>query len=96
MTHASSPPRRRRTGPAIWSAAVAFALAAGSSLASAWPALVRRAAGGRLHVPSADLFTSQPIALQLHILALGLAVPLGLVMMASRKGRAFHRVAGWT
>jgi uncharacterized membrane protein len=34
--------------------------------------------------------------IQIHLLAATAAFGLGLVMMATRKGRTFHRIAGWT
>jgi len=60
------------------------------------PGLLKKVAGGRLHTPDPKLFTAQPPALQIHIVALAFAVVLGAALMASRKGRAFHRAAGWT
>jgi uncharacterized membrane protein len=98
MTHTTSAPlqRPRWIVFAAWCAVAIFAAVGAANLRAAWPGLVRRAAGGRLHLPNASLFASQPVAMQLHILALSLALPLGVVMMASRKGRTFHRAAGWT
>jgi uncharacterized membrane protein len=47
------------------------------------------------HWPDLALFFSQPFTVQVHVLvALG-AVGLGAAMMLSRKGKTFHRVAGW-
>lgn len=41
------------------------------------------------------LFAIQPLVLQLHILAALGTVALGGLIFSMRKGRAFHRTAGW-
>lgn len=41
------------------------------------------------------LFAAQPLVLQLHILAALGTVALGGLIFSMRKGRAFHRTAGW-
>ncbi|MDO9471467.1 MAG: DUF2306 domain-containing protein [Caulobacter sp.] len=41
------------------------------------------------------LFAVQPLVLQLHILAALGTVALGGLIFSMRKGRAFHRTAGW-
>jgi len=64
--------------------------------------LNRAAIGARLadakplHLPDFSLLAGQSAAVQAHMaMALG-AVALGGVMLASRKGARFHRIAGWT
>jgi uncharacterized membrane protein len=49
-----------------------------------------------LHAPDLSLIPTMPWAMQLHLTAIALAVPLGAVMFLSRKGARFHRIAGWT
>lgn len=41
------------------------------------------------------LFAAQPIVLQLHILAALGTAALGGLILSMRKGRTFHRTAGW-
>lgn len=41
------------------------------------------------------LFAAQPLVLQLHILAALGTVALGGLIFSMRKGRTFHRTAGW-
>lgn len=41
------------------------------------------------------LFAAQPIVLQLHVLAALGTVALGGLIFSMRKGRTFHRTAGW-
>ncbi len=54
-------------------------------------------AGALLVLSRADLalFAVQPTVLQAHILAAAGAFGLGGALMMARKGRAFHRAAGW-
>jgi uncharacterized membrane protein len=59
------------------------------------PRLIALAEGGRLHGPDLALFAAQPLVLQLHILAALGTVALGGLIFSLRKGRAFHRTAGW-
>jgi uncharacterized membrane protein len=54
------------------------------------------AAGARPHFPDVGLIAAQPPAVQIHLLAALGAVGLGFALMLSRKGRRFHRIAGWT
>ena len=48
-----------------------------------------------LHLPNLSLVATAPAAIQLHMLAITLAVPLGAAMLHSKKGARFHRIAGW-
>lgn len=59
-----------------------------------WGALF---AGARLHphLPDLGLIGPQPLAIKIHLAAAVVALLLGAVMMLSRKGRTFHRTAGW-
>ena len=58
-------------------------------------AVVVLAAAGVLHAPDWRLLAAQPPVIQLHVAAAAMALALGGVLMARRKGVAFHRVAGW-
>lgn len=48
------------------------------------------------HWPNLALFTAEPVVVKAHLLAALAAIVLGAAMMLSRKGRRFHRIAGWT
>jgi uncharacterized membrane protein len=50
----------------------------------------------RPHAPDLGLLMAQPAVIKVHLFAALAAIGLGAVMMLSRKGRAFHRAAGWT
>jgi uncharacterized membrane protein len=41
------------------------------------------------------LFAGLPVAIKIHLVAALAALVLGGVLMSLRKGRTFHRVAGW-
>jgi uncharacterized membrane protein len=47
------------------------------------------------HLPDMARFARLPLVIKIHLLAALAALALGAVLMARRKGRAFHRVAGW-
>lgn len=53
------------------------------------------AGAGRLRAPDLALVTRLSPAIQAHLYAALAALALGAVLMAARKGRAFHRTAGW-
>ena len=71
------------------------AVIVGLSLGGAWPTIFRMAAAARLHAPDVALFASLPLAIKIHLLAAVVALALGAVLMSVRKGRLFHRTAGW-
>jgi uncharacterized membrane protein len=58
-------------------------------------AVLQAAARGRLHAPDLGLVASLPLAIRVHLIAALSALLLGAVLMTVRKGRRFHRVAGW-
>ncbi len=45
--------------------------------------------------PNFSIILKQPIVIKVHLVAAVAAFGLGLVLMNSKKGRTFHRVAGW-
>jgi uncharacterized membrane protein len=71
------------------------ALVVGVALKGAWPAVFRMAAAARPHVPDLALWAALPPAIKVHLLAALAALALGAVLMSLRKGRRFHRMAGW-
>ncbi len=77
---------------------IAMALAVGIvglSLGGAWRAIVTLALSARPHAPDLALFASLSPAIKIHLVAALAALVLGGVLMTVRKGRTFHRVAGW-
>lgn len=80
------------------SRAAGWWLVAAAALATAvmfGPRIVAIAAHARPHGPDLALFAAQPMVIQLHILAAIGMVALGGLLISLRKGRAFHRTAGW-
>lgn len=73
----------------------AVAVIVGLSLQGAWGTIGRMALAARPHAPDLPLFDSLPLAIKIHLLGAVAALLLGAVLMSLRKGRLFHRVAGW-
>ncbi len=65
------------------------------SLAPAGRQIVAAALHARLHAPDLTFFAGLPLAIRLHVLGAAGALALGAVLMSLRKGRLFHRTAGW-
>jgi uncharacterized membrane protein len=61
-------------------------------VAAYMPALL---ADARLHAPNLALFAALSPVIKIHLLTALAALVLGAVLMVVRKGRLFHRVAGW-
>lgn len=97
MSVQSQTPARREIGFGVRFALSMVAVVAivWISLGGAWPAIARMFAEGRLHGPDLALFASQSTAVKIHLVGALFAIMLGGVLMAVRKGRTFHRVAGW-
>lgn len=97
MSSVSQTPARTtvnfRTSFALSMAAVV--LIVGASLSGAWGAVARMALSARLHAPDMALFNGLSPAIKIHLLTALAALVLGAVLMVVRKGRTFHRVAGW-
>lgn len=73
----------------------AVAAIVGLSMSGAWTAVARIALAAHPHGPDLALFERLPLAIKIHLLAALAALVLGAVLMSLRKGRTFHRVAGW-
>ena len=71
--------------------AVVVTLALGASLQP----ITRMAALAHPHLPNLALFAGLSTMVQVHLLTALAALVLGGVLMSVRKGRTFHRVAGW-
>jgi uncharacterized membrane protein len=100
MTDLLRPPIRRAIGRRIDLRLILFLAAL--SLGVGIVTINRAAIGARLaeakpmHLPELSLLAAQSPVVQAHVgLALA-AVVLGGVMLMSRKGARFHRIAGWT
>jgi len=97
MSSVSQTPVKARGGFARWFA-VSMAVVVvilGLSLNGAWPHILRIAARARLHAPDMALWDSLPLAMKLHVAGALSALVLGGALMTVRKGRLFHRTAGW-
>jgi uncharacterized membrane protein len=57
--------------------------------------LLRMAGQAHLHGPDLGLWASLTLPIKIHLLAALAALVLGAVLMTVRKGRLFHRLAGW-
>ena len=98
MSQPVEKPARKPIGFLPWFALSMGAVALILTLAVGpfWRAFVRMAGEARLHAPDLALFGDLPVAIKIHLITALLALVLGAVLMAARKGRVFHRVAGWT
>ena len=65
------------------------------ALGSVGAPLVRIASQARLHAPDLAVWDKLGLPIQIHLVAALSALGLGAVLMLMRKGRTFHRVAGW-
>lgn len=74
---------------------VVVAVIVGASLSGAWGAVAQMAMSARLHAPDMALFETLSPAIKIHLLTALAALVLGAALMVVRKGRTFHRVAGW-
>src|SRR5688572_32922886 len=88
---------RRRPAFAVQFALSMVAVAAVIALAMgpAGPQVVRMASQARLHAPDLSLWDELSLPIRIHLLTALAALVLGAVLMTVRKGRTFHRVAGW-
>ncbi|OYU68618.1 MAG: hypothetical protein CFE28_00535 [Alphaproteobacteria bacterium PA2] len=91
-----SAPARRMTAQRLAITGVATCLIVGLSLAPFADGIIMLAGRAHLHAPDIGVFQRLPLAIKMHLLAAVGAVILGAALMWVRKGRTFHRVAGWT
>ena len=90
----TSPPRRSM--PPRWALATAFvAVLLLVAMTPLRDAVLRVVAQGRLHAPNLSLLADLSVPIKIHLATAIAALVLGGVLMAVRKGRTFHRVAGW-
>lgn len=81
-------------------ASLTIAVAAASLVAVAfvpiWPSILAASSRVRFQTPDLGLIAHQPTTVQIHLYAALAALVLGWILIAARKGRRFHRIAGWT
>lgn len=65
------------------------------SMAPVGGRVLQAARGAHLHAPDMILFGALSTVVKIHLLAALAAVALGAVLMSVRKGKLFHRTAGW-
>jgi uncharacterized membrane protein len=73
----------------------AVAVIVGLSLGGGWRAVAATARSARPHLPDMAMFDALSPAIKIHLVTALIALVLGGVLMTVRKGRTFHRVAGW-
>ena len=94
MSTASQTPRHRYA--AWWAALSVTALAVlALGMTPFRDSVLRLAAQGRVHAPDLSLIAGLSPVIKVHLFTALAALVLGGVLMAMRKGRTFHRVAGW-
>jgi uncharacterized membrane protein len=74
---------------------VAVTAVLGLAMGNVFTPVMKMAARARPHLPDMALFTALSPVIQVHLLTALAALLLGGVLMVVRKGRTFHRVAGW-
>lgn len=85
------------TGPVRRSAVSALIVAGilGAALYPTWPYVSQAAASANPHWPDLGVVAALSPVIKVHLYAALLALGLGAMLMGLRKGRRFHRVAGW-
>jgi uncharacterized membrane protein len=74
----------------------AVAVIVGLSVAPYAAPMLRRAGQMRLHAPDLAVWEALSTPVRIHLVTAVAALALGAALMIVRKGRAFHRLAGWT
>lgn len=92
QTPAKPSDRLSRVRPWFWAGVVALLAIVAAPL---WPQMLRALAGAHPHGPDMDLFARLTPAIKLHMLCAIGAIGVGAALMTLRKGRTFHRTAGW-
>ena len=94
-TVSQTPARRSMTLAARVALGAGAAVILALSLRGAWAPIANMLGAARLHAPDLALYAAQSPAVKIHLATALVAILLGAVLMLRRKGRAFHRVAGW-
>lgn len=97
MSSISQTPARRPMGAGLRFALSTVAVAAivGLVMGDALAPIMRLAAQAHPHLPNMGLFAGLSTVVKVHLITALAALALGAVLMGVRKGRTFHRVAGW-
>lgn len=96
MSSVSQTPAARRQPALRWALAGALTLAVLVLAMGPFQAGIQRvAAQGRLHAPDLAVLAALSPPIKIHLVTAVAALALGAVLMAVRKGRTFHRAAGW-
>lgn len=97
MSQASEKPARRPLGflPRFAGVMTLVAAIVVLSMAPVWDYVIRMAGRARPHAPDLTLLAGLSLPIKIHLATALAALALGAVMMAWRKGRTFHRIAGW-
>ena len=80
-----------RFGLSMGTVAVVLALTLGNALTP----ILHMATQAHLHAPNVALLAALPPVIKMHLATALAAIALGAVLMSVRKGRTFHRIAGW-
>lgn len=88
----------RRAGFARWFALsiLIVAVVVGAAMGPYWTVVADVAGRPRLHPPDWSLLAGLSLPIKIHLATALAALVLGAVLMVVRKGRTFHRLAGWT
>ena len=97
MSSVSQTPARQPMGPGLRFAlsTAAVAMIVGLAMGDVLAPIARIAAQAHPHLPDLTLFAGLSGVVKIHLLTALAALGLGAVLMTVRKGRTFHRVAGW-
>jgi uncharacterized membrane protein len=98
MSDVSQKPAMRRPGFLPWFAVsmlVGFTIIAAALGPQSWGPIARMAASATPHLPNMNVWNALSPVVHVHVLTAVAALILGAVLMLVRKGRIFHRVAGW-
>lgn len=83
---------QRLWGPVIW---IAVTSVVAGALAPFREPILKAAASTQAHLPDLALLARQPAVVQIHLYAALASIVLGWALIFARKGRRFHRTAGW-
>lgn len=92
QTSAKAPGLISRFRPWFWAGIAVLLVVATAPL---WPQMLNALAKAHPHGPDMALFARLPLAIKLHIVGAVSAILVGAALMSQRKGRTFHRTAGW-
>jgi len=97
MSSVSQTPRRAWSGGRrLGAAAAAVVVVVGAAIGPHLDGVALLASQARPHAPDWALLAALPLAIKLHLAGALAALAVGAVLMNRRKGRTFHRIAGWS